>query len=67
MASIIHTLLRGEGLTAMAILAEWIRRLAGSLRAGRRDRSSKQELQAHLELAAEAARRRGLSAGGRDA
>ena len=47
----------------MSILAEWIRRLAGSLRAGRRDRELEAELQAHVELAAEAARRRGLSAG----
>lgn len=36
---------------------------AGCLRAGRRDRELEAELQAHLELAAEAARRRGLSAG----
>jgi predicted permease len=41
---------------------EWIHRLRGSLRPGRRDSDLTQELQLHLELAEEDARRRGLSA-----
>lgn len=45
----------------MSILREWIHRLSGSLRQGRRDQELEQELQLHLELAAEEARRRGES------
>jgi len=45
----------------MSILREWIHRLSGSLRQGRHDRELEQELQLHLELAAEEARNRGQS------
>jgi putative ABC transport system permease protein len=40
-------------------LREWAHRLWGMLRLGRRDRDLAEELQAHLELAADDARRRG--------
>ena len=43
----------------MRILREWIQRLWGALRPGRRDADLEQELRLHLELAAEDARRRG--------
>jgi putative ABC transport system permease protein len=43
----------------MRILREWIHRLWGTLRRGRHDDELGQELRLHLELAAEAARRRG--------
>jgi putative ABC transport system permease protein len=45
----------------MNALREWIHRLFGSLRQGRRDKELEQELQLHLELAAEHARKRGHS------
>ncbi len=45
----------------MAAIREWIHRLLGSLGRQRRDRDLEQELQLHLELAAEDARRRGQS------
>ena len=43
----------------MRTIREWLHRLAGALRAGRRDRELAEELQLHLELAAEEARRQG--------
>jgi hypothetical protein len=43
----------------MRIIREWIHRLWGTLRWGRRDDELEQELRLHLELAAEDARRRG--------
>lgn len=46
----------------MRILREWIHRLWGTLRRGRRDDELEQELRLHLELATEAARRRGDTA-----
>jgi predicted permease len=48
-----------KGRAIMGALYEWFSRLAGSLHRGRRDRELEQELQLHLELAAEAAHRRG--------
>jgi len=45
----------------MDALRAWIHRLFGSLRQGRRDGELEQELQLHLDLAAEDARRRGQS------
>ena len=45
----------------MASLREWIRRLWGTLRAPRDDRDLEQELQLHMELAAEDAVRSGSS------
>jgi hypothetical protein len=45
----------------MNALREWMHRLFGSLRQGRRDQELEQELQLHLELAAEDARKRGES------
>ena len=45
----------------MASLREWIRRLWGTLRAQRDDRDLEQELQLHMELAAEDAVRSGSS------
>lgn len=45
----------------MRILREWIQRLRGTLRPGRRDADLERELRSHLELAAEDARRRGLA------
>ena len=42
-------------------MREWIHRLLGSLGRHRRDRELEQELQLHLELAAEDARKRGQS------
>jgi len=45
----------------MAMLREWISRLAATLCPRRVDRELEQELRAHLELAAEDAERRGLS------
>src|SRR5919202_2096478 len=46
----------------MRILREWSQRLWGTLLQRRRDSDLAQELQLHLELAAEDARRRGLNA-----
>ena len=46
----------------MRILREWIHRLRGTLRAGRRDGDLEEELRLHLEMAAEDARRGGLDA-----
>ena len=43
----------------MESLREWIVRLWGTLRPGRRDADLEEELRAHLELAAEHERRRG--------
>jgi hypothetical protein len=43
----------------MRILREWIHRVWGPLRPGRRDRDLEQELRLHLELVAEDARRQG--------
>jgi hypothetical protein len=43
----------------MSILREWAQRRAGTIRPGRWDRDLEDELRLHLELAAEAARRRG--------
>jgi predicted permease len=45
----------------MRAIREWIHRLLGSLGRQSRDRELEQELQLHLELAAEEARRRGAS------
>src|SRR5688572_12258886 len=45
----------------MRTFFEWIRRLAGTFHAGRRDRELEEELRLHVDLAAEAARRRGQS------
>src|SRR4029453_18910407 len=45
----------------MDALRGWIHRLFGSLRQGRRDGELEQELQLHLDLAAEDAQRRGQS------
>jgi putative ABC transport system permease protein len=45
----------------MRILREWIHRLLGTLLPGRRNDDLEEELRLHLELAAEDARRRGLS------
>jgi predicted permease len=42
----------------MATLREWMHRLFGTLRRGRRDRELEEELRLHLELAAEDAQRR---------
>src|SRR5687768_15841791 len=44
----------------MATLREWIDRLRGTLRPGRSDADLEEELQLHLEMAAEDARRRGV-------
>jgi hypothetical protein len=41
----------------MRILREWLRRLGGTLRSGRRDKDLEAELRAHAALAAEAGRR----------
>ena len=43
----------------MRMIREWIHRFAGALRTGRRDRDLAEELQLHLELAAEEAQRQG--------
>ena len=43
----------------MATLREWVMRLWGTLRPGRRDAELESELRLHLELAAEHERRRG--------
>ena len=43
----------------MGTLREWMHRLFGTLRRGRRDRDLEEELRLHLELAAEDANRRG--------
>ena len=45
----------------MKFLREWLRRLSASLRPRRSDAELEEELRLHLELAAEAARRRGLT------
>src|SRR5688500_15308991 len=45
----------------MGTLREWIARLVGTLRRVRRDADLEEELRAHLELAAEDARRRGVA------
>jgi len=45
----------------MRTLREWVLRLWGTLTGRRRDRELEEELRLHLELAAEEARRRGLS------
>jgi predicted permease len=45
----------------MGAMREWIHRVFGSMRPGRRDQDLEQELQLHLELAAEDARTRGQS------
>ncbi len=47
----------------MRILREWLHRLRGTLGSGRRDDDLEQEIQLHLEMAADEARRRGLGAG----
>jgi len=47
----------------MSLLREWITRLLGALRQGRPDREMEEELRSHVELAAEAARRRGVQDG----
>ena len=44
----------------MATLREWIHRLRGTLRPGRSDADLEEELQLHLQMAAEDARRRGV-------
>ena len=44
----------------MATLREWIDRLRGTLRPGRSDADLEDELQLHLQMAAEDARRRGV-------
>src|SRR5437667_12617735 len=46
----------------MSRFREWITRLLGTLRPGRKDRELEQELQVHLELATEDERRRNKSA-----
>jgi predicted permease len=43
----------------MRLVREWIHRLFGTLRSGRRDADLQDELRLHVELAAEEARRRG--------
>ena len=43
----------------MPLLREWIHRLLGTLRRGRRDRDLEDELRLHMEMAAEEAHRRG--------
>jgi predicted permease len=43
----------------MILLREWIHRLLGTVRRGRRDRDMEEELRLHLELEIEDARRRG--------
>jgi putative ABC transport system permease protein len=43
----------------MRMIREWFHRLAGALRSGRRDRDLAEELQLHLDLAAEEAQRHG--------
>jgi predicted permease len=48
----------------MRILREWIHRLRGTLFAGRRDADLEEELRLHVEMAAEDARRRGVSSAG---
>jgi hypothetical protein len=45
----------------MRLLREWVQRLWGTLRPGRRDGDLEEELRLHAELATEAARRRGPS------
>src|SRR5688572_16209766 len=45
----------------MRTFFEWIRLVAGTFHAGRRDRELEEELRLHVDLAAEAARRRGQS------
>jgi putative ABC transport system permease protein len=45
----------------MRILREWIQRLQGTLLLGRRDADLEHELRSHVEMAAEAGRRRGLA------
>jgi putative ABC transport system permease protein len=47
----------------MRTLREWILRLGGALRPGRRDEELAEELRLHAELAVEAAQRRGLDPG----
>ena len=44
----------------MRTLREWLQRLAGSLRRGRRDADLEEELRVHLQMAADEAHRRGL-------
>jgi predicted permease len=44
----------------MRLIREWMHRLAGTLHRGRSDADLQEELQLHLELAAEDAQRRGL-------
>jgi predicted permease len=43
----------------MRLLREWMHRMLGTLRGGRRDADLQEELRLHIELAAEAAQRRG--------
>src|SRR5918993_5999428 len=45
----------------MRIFREWIQRLQGTLLPGRRDADLEHELRSHMEMAAEDARRRGLT------
>jgi putative ABC transport system permease protein len=46
----------------VSILREWVSRVLGTVRPGRRDRDLEDELRMHVELAAEEARRRGNAA-----
>src|SRR5262245_18480728 len=46
----------------MQTFREWLHRLKGILRAGRRDEDLEEELRSHLEFGAEDARRRGVAA-----
>jgi predicted permease len=48
-------------MAAVRFFREWLHRLAGAIRPQRRDQDLEEELRLHLELAAEAARRRGAS------
>ena len=50
-------------MAVLTTLREWLHRLRGALRRGRRDPDLEAELRMHLELAAEEARRRGQSHG----
>ena len=43
----------------MPVIREWIHRLLGTLRRGRRDRDLEEELRLHLEMAADDAHRSG--------
>ena len=56
---------RERGGQAMRTLREWMQRVLGSLKRGRRDGDLEDELRLHLELAADEARRRGETRRGR--